>query len=46
MTSEKERVGGGTLRVKVREKCCNPAGSLGTNGSRFIKVHPALLSSF
>lgn len=27
-------------------KCCIPAGSLGTNGNRFIKLHSALFSSF
>lgn len=43
---ERKRVGGGKARVRVREKCCIPAGSLGTNGNRFIKLHPALFCSF
>lgn len=43
---ERKRVGGGKARVRVREKCCIPAGSLGTNGNRFIKPHPALFCSF
>lgn len=32
---ERARDGGGKDRVK--EKCCIPAGSLGTNGNRFIE---------
>lgn len=31
---------------KSEQKSCNPAGSLGTNGNRFIKPHPTLSSSF
>lgn len=55
MTSEEResregwgRVGGrGGERERERgKKCCIPAGSLGTNGRRFIKPHPALLSSY
>lgn len=33
---ERARDGGGKDRVK--EKCCIPAGSLGTNGNTFIKL--------
>lgn len=35
---EREQPSNGGGKGRVKEKCCIPAGSQGTNGNRFIKL--------